>query len=74
MSVGHEAFRVARRVGGKVMACIDDGITEWRLRKPQPDPVRRIETNARAARREGADDVSAPPAWKPTEADRPSLS
>ena len=57
----------------KVMARIDDGVTEQRLRNGQPDPVRRTEANGRAARRARADDVSAPAVWRPTDDAGPTL-
>ncbi len=58
----------------KVMARIDDGVTEQRLRGSQPDPVRRNEANGRAARRARAEDVAAPASWRPVDGDNPSIS
>ena len=57
----------------KVMARIDDGVSEQRLRNGQPDPIRKNETNGRAARRARADDVSVPPTWRPPDGAGPEL-
>jgi len=57
----------------KVMARIDDGVTEQRLRSGQPEPIRRTEANGRAARRAQADDVSTPATWRPLGSDSPMI-
>ncbi|PZO60212.1 MAG: hypothetical protein DI639_05405 [Leifsonia xyli] len=48
----------------KVMARIDDGVTEQRLRNGQPEPIRRTEANGRTARRARAADVSSLSPWE----------
>ncbi len=58
----------------KVMARIDDGTIEQRLRKAQPGPTRRLEAEGRAARRARAEDVSAPSSWRPSADDGPSIA